>query len=379
LFICDVCLCKLEESHAFKDKCIENYESEYQKCEVAYEEEEILMEPEELVAYNRQCIGEDDMHNHEYVVKAEPMEEVPFEEIEGNEHFLEDESGGDELDHIEEEEDKKVVRYRARYSAAKKLDAIAIAEQSSNRQASKILTIDESCIRKWRLKKEAIQLVHEKKPMALSFKLERNNENFKLERTNESLKLEQSNEPQASTSTEEYIIESIDDTAVETKTEQRPKEFRPRKSYSSGQKLEVVSFAEVTGNRQAAKIYQIDESCIRKWRGQKELLECINQERGTKRKPNLHWPELEAELRNWVNAQMDTGKLLKPSEIKAQAIQLAKERNIDNFKGTSSYIFKFMERYHIPARKPKNSKKNAMQSASSKQPHVVHQVHEQYQ
>lgn len=85
----------------------------------------------------------------------------------------------------------------------------------------------------------------------------------------------------------------------------------------------------------------------------------IHQERGTKRKPNLHWPDIDRLLKDWVIHQMASGIRLKPSEIKAKSIEIAESLNITNFKGTSSYIFKFMMRYHIPGRESKTSlKKN---------------------
>lgn len=150
--------------------------------------------------------------------------------------------------------------------------------------------------------------------------------------------------------------------------------IKSRKSYTSGEKLEAIKYAEITGrqlrsarnkvnvwnhvgNRQAAKIFSIDESCIRKWRQNKELLIVIHRERGTKRKPNLHWPDLDKSLKDWVMVQLNSGTRVKPSEIKAKSIEIAKDLNITNFKGTSSYIFKFMSRYRIPGRRDPDAEK----------------------
>ncbi|KAG5666306.1 hypothetical protein PVAND_017857 [Polypedilum vanderplanki] len=144
----------------------------------------------------------------------------------------------------------------------------------------------------------------------------------------------------------------IQTTEVEEEIEPKAaavKEIKTRRAYSSGEKLEVVAFAEVSSNRQAAKVFCIDESCIRKWRNQKEQLIEINRERGTKRKPNLRFPQLEAQLKSFVIKKLEAGFILRPSEIKAESIRIAEELKIENFKGTSSYIFKFMERYHIPS------------------------------
>lgn len=206
---------------------------------------------------------------------------------------------------------------RSTYKAEFKLEAIEVAKNSSNRQAGKQLFIDESCIRKWRNKtKESV-------------------------RDNSDLveHLETSSELEGMTTDKEIGYLEAEKLMKSVKNR--------RKSYSSLQKLEVVSYAEITGNRQAAKIFSIDESCIRKWRINKELLLEINKERGTKRKPNLHWPTLDNELKTWAMEQMKDGAILKPSEIKTKSIEMAKSLKLSNFKGTSSYIFKFMERYKI--------------------------------
>lgn len=84
------------------------------------------------------------------------------------------------------------------------------------------------------------------------------------------------------------------------------------------------------------------------------MLENINRERGTRRKPNLRFPELEQRLKEFVQQKIDQeGILMRPQEIKIHSMKIAQELNITNFKGTSSYIFKFMERYQIPSRRNK--------------------------
>ena len=254
-------------------------------------------------------------------------------------------------EHLEEEENDEIIipynvdplqdslecspkpRVRLRYTLKEKLKAIDLAEHTSNRQAAKMLTIDESCIRKWR---------HQK----VQIRNNGNQEACKVTRKSTNVQTE-SQEMDCDTEIEcEVQTEALEEVMQEPKP---IKEVRTRKSYSSGEKLEVVAFAEVTGNRQAAKVFKIDESCIRKWRNQKEMLIEINQERGTRRKPNLRFPDVESRLKAFVMQKLDEGILLKPSEIKAESIRIAEELNISNFKGTSSYIFKFMERYHFPS------------------------------
>ena len=46
----------------------------------------------------------------------------------------------------------------------------------------------------------------------------------------------------------------------------------PRASYTTSFKLRVVAYAVDKGNRAAGKQFNIDESCVRRWRLQREKL-----------------------------------------------------------------------------------------------------------
>jgi hypothetical protein len=241
------------------------------------------------------------------------------------EHLEED----NELDPLDSDQEFDNPRLRYRYTLKQKIEAIELAEQVGNRQAEKQLSIGESCIRKWRSQKAEI---------LSEVDLERN----RLKRKKP----------------DDYVVLSIEyeeikkeDKIIAHEMFERKKEFRPRKSYTSALKLEAVKYAEEVGNRQAAKYYNMDESCIRKWRSQKELLIKIKQERNTKRIPNLKFPDIEVRLKEFVEQRKKEGILLRPNEIRMESIKIAKELNVENFKGTSSYIFKFMERYQIQSRR----------------------------
>lgn len=174
---------------------------------------------------------------------------------------------------------------------------------------------------------------------------------------------------------EEHLEENLE-MNEHTKLEKKPRQevlnfetgkievlIKPRKSYTPQQKLEIIKFAEIESNRSAMRKFEIDESCIRRWRVQKETIQNIFHEQQTSnrivsnRKPRICWPDLERELKDWVVENKDRGIMLKPYEIKATAIEIAKNRKIDNFKGTSSFIFKFMQRNDIASPPPKKSKK----------------------
>jgi hypothetical protein len=171
---------------------------------------------------------------------------------------------------------------------------------------------------------------------------------------------------------EEIIEDSNSNEMVEVDQEQfstivAAKGIRKRNSYTSAQKLEIVHMAEIIGNRKAARKYGTDESNVRKWRAAKEMLIDIDRDRGLKRKSNLHWPELDRALKKWVQQKMDEGIILKPLEIKKRSIELSNELNVSNFTGSSSYIFKFMDRYNIPSPRIRNPGGTKRRSEAQKQ------------
>ena len=46
----------------------------------------------------------------------------------------------------------------------------------------------------------------------------------------------------------------------------------PRASYTASFKLRVVAYAVEKGNRAAGKQFNVDESCVRRWRSQRGKL-----------------------------------------------------------------------------------------------------------
>lgn len=315
----------LETCHLFRRNCIENHEN------LSMNSEGNLFDPNketnlEIIETTEENIfASDDMiiYENEYeedpLMKIEP--ELNPEEHVDDEFQLEFENEEEyfmESTDSSKPEAKKIPRYT--YNADEKLEAIMYAEKTSNRQAAKRFLINESSIRKWR-KKRADNLLEN--PVESSIK-------------------------------EEADVEQPQEMLVEPQEEKIVR----RKSYTTKHKLDAVSYAEEVGNRKAARVFLVDESCIRKWRFNKQILIELNNERGSRRKlrrPNLHWPVLEAELKTWAFSIINSGVRLKPGEVKAKSLEIAKKLNVTNFKGTSSYISKFMERYNIPGRQPKSS------------------------
>lgn len=129
-----------------------------------------------------------------------------------------------------------------------------------------------------------------------------------------------------------------------------------RNSYTVGIKLAVIELAEKQGNRVASRIYHMNESCVRGWRKQKDQLLKMNINKKTQRRAFPHWPELEVELKQWVNDQYQNDTKVKIQDIKSRAIEIAQKQNLPNFKGTNSFIFKFMKRNDVPSASPKARK-----------------------
>lgn len=90
----------------------------------------------------------------------------------------------------------------------------------------------------------------------------------------------------------------------------------------------------------------------------------MSPEKKTNRKAFPHWPDLEKELKEFVeNYPSEHGVKAKLKDIKQQAIVIAKKRGIDNFNGSNSYIFKFMQRNHIPSASPRPRKQQKFDPA----------------
>lgn len=130
-----------------------------------------------------------------------------------------------------------------------------------------------------------------------------------------------------------------------------------RKSYTVEKKLEIIEHAEKHNNRVTARFFDINESSVRCFRRQKEMLLKMSPQKMTNRRAFPHWPKLESELKQYViNHPNEHGTKAKLKEIKKEAIQIAAKQGIENFNGSNSYIFKFMQRHQLPSASPRPRK-----------------------
>lgn len=117
-----------------------------------------------------------------------------------------------------------------------------------------------------------------------------------------------------------------------------------RQAYNAAYKLQAITLAVGEGNRAAARDLGINESMVRKWRSQQELLSRCKKTTKSFRGNRSRWPELENIMEDWVNTQRAGGRGVSTVQIRLKAQAIATELKIENFKGGPSWCFRFMKR-----------------------------------
>lgn len=125
---------------------------------------------------------------------------------------------------------------------------------------------------------------------------------------------------------------------------------KKRNSYTADFKLDVINKAQEVGNREAGRLFDVDEKCVRRWRSCKKELESMNRRKRSNRYRKPYWPLLEKDLYNWIKSQRDGGRPVSTIQIRLRAKSLAKIMNISNFAGNSSWCYRFMRRNKLSVR-----------------------------
>ncbi|GFU86480.1 uncharacterized protein TNCV_1418321 [Trichonephila clavipes] len=94
---------------------------------------------------------------------------------------------------------------------------------------------------------------------------------------------------------------------------------RKRVSYTADFKLNAVEKANEVGNREAARLFNVDESNIRLWRRNKTNFENCDRRKRADRRGKPHWPELEEEINKWILKERDDGKAVSTVNIRMKA------------------------------------------------------------
>lgn len=130
-----------------------------------------------------------------------------------------------------------------------------------------------------------------------------------------------------------------------------------RKSYSALEKLTMVKYAEVHGNRSTGRHFSgISEACIRRWRQQKERLQQLPSTKKAERGSLSVYPELEMKLLDWVVGERQQGVVVSCMEIQQKAKLLAiSDPSAAPFKGSRGWADRFIERHGLSVRRQRGA------------------------
>ncbi|CAJ0603671.1 unnamed protein product [Cylicocyclus nassatus] len=125
-----------------------------------------------------------------------------------------------------------------------------------------------------------------------------------------------------------------------------------RRSYTASFKTKVVAYSEEVnthtgrknGNRNAAKLYGVNESQVRKWKANIDALRATDGCKGALRSAQPKWPDLEESLRKWVIEQRKKKRKVSTIQIRLEAKRMAAAMDIMNFKAGSGWCNRFMQR-----------------------------------
>lgn len=123
-----------------------------------------------------------------------------------------------------------------------------------------------------------------------------------------------------------------------------------RKSFNASTKLKAINYAKMHSNRKAADIYGCDEKSIREWRKNEAALTKANPNQRAARGKCSQWPELEFQLKNWILDLRSQSISVSTIDIRQRAFSLAIENNIEGFRNSLNWIYKFMRRNDLTIR-----------------------------
>ena len=114
-------------------------------------------------------------------------------------------------------------------------------------------------------------------------------------------------------------------------------------------KLRVVGYAVEHGNRAAGKKFAVDESCVRRWRIQREKLAKTPKFKRANRSGVPAFPDLEKELACWIKEKRQGGFGVSTNVICLKAKQIAQKSGMQEgkFRASKSWCYHFMERHGL--------------------------------
>lgn len=122
---------------------------------------------------------------------------------------------------------------------------------------------------------------------------------------------------------------------------------RKRASYTAEYKLFVAKKAEQLGNREAGRIFNIDEKNIRMWRKSVDSLVKVDKQRKANRGRAPYWPLLEHQLLQWLLELRDSGTPLTLTDILTKARSIANEMGVKDFGCKTGWCYRFLRRKNL--------------------------------
>ena len=126
-----------------------------------------------------------------------------------------------------------------------------------------------------------------------------------------------------------------------------------RKKYEASFKLKVIEVAKVSNNCAAARTFDVTEKIVRDWRRNEDNLRNMPKEKCAMRRGSTRWPQLEDYVAEWVFELRQDGYIVTRNKIRTYALKWAQAHELKDFKATSGWCSRFMNRKNLSIRQRK--------------------------
>ena len=124
-----------------------------------------------------------------------------------------------------------------------------------------------------------------------------------------------------------------------------------RQSYTSKFKMEVIKYAKEHGNRAVERQFGPTKCEIRKWRKAESTIKEMRKMKRANRGSKAHHPNLEKVLIRWIQDTRRDCLGVTTTTVRLQALRLAKEQSITEFKASMNWCRKFFGRNNLSIRR----------------------------
>ncbi|XP_075229654.1 uncharacterized protein LOC142329169 isoform X12 [Lycorma delicatula] len=129
------------------------------------------------------------------------------------------------------------------------------------------------------------------------------------------------------------------------------------RSFSFGEKLQIITLAKAYGNRFTGRKFNIPESCIRKWRKKEKEITFANKDKRAFRGKEARFPDIETRLNEYIQQRQRFGYTVSNEMCRIKALEIAEQLNIgeNEFKASRCWVRRFMCRKKAAAVKQEQS------------------------